>query len=84
VRGGTIFEEGENGILLNDDAMQALVEYTLTLISELSIRQAKSYMYVDNITVDYNDSNKMMRIKRDESAIAETPESEYANYFYAK
>ena len=84
VRGGTIFEEGENGILLNDDAMQALVEYTLSLISELSIRQAKSYMYVDNITVDYNDSNKMMRIKRDESAIAETPESEYANYFYAK
>ena len=84
VRGGTIFEEGENGILLNDDAIKALVEYTLTLISELSIRQAKSYMYVDSITVDYNDSNKMMRIKRDESSIVEAPESEFANYFYAK
>jgi hypothetical protein len=84
VRGGTIFEEGENGILLNSDAIQVLVEYTLSLISDLSIRQAKSYMYVDDITVDYNDSNKMMRIKRDESSISETPEAEYANYFYAK
>jgi hypothetical protein len=84
VRGGTIFEEGENGILLNNDAIQALIEYTLTLVSELSIRQAKSYMYVDNITVDYNDSNKMMRIKRDEGSISETPEGEYASYFYAK
>ena len=84
VRSGTIFEEGENGILLNDDAIQALVEYTLTLISELSIRQAKSYMYVDSITVDYNDSNKMMRIKRDESSVSETPDSKFANYFYEK
>ncbi|TWX73145.1 type I-Fv CRISPR-associated protein Cas7fv [Colwellia sp. C1TZA3] len=84
VRGGTIFEEGENGILLNNDAIQALVEYTLAIVSELSIRQAKSYMYVDNITVDYNESNKMMRIKPDEGSISETPEGEYASYFYAK
>jgi len=84
VRNGTIFEEGEHGILLNDDAVQALVAQTLSQISELSIRQAKSYMYVDEITVDYNDSNKMMRIKRDESDISEEAESEYATYFYAK
>ena len=84
VRNGTIFEEGENGLLLNDDAIQALIECTLAMISELSIRQAKSYMYVDSITVDYNDSNKMMRIKRDPSSICETPDSEYASYFYAK
>ncbi len=84
VRRGTIFEEGEMGILLNDDAIQALVEFTLMHISELSIRQAKSYMYVDEVTVDYNDSNKMMRIKRDESDISEHPEIGYATYFYAK
>ena len=84
VRRGTIFEEGENGVLLNNDAIQALIEYIIALISELTIRQAKSYMYVDSITVDYNDSNKMMRIKRDASNIAETPEGDYANYFYAK
>jgi len=84
VRNGTIFEEGEVGILLNNDAVQILIDYTLELISNLSIRQAKSYMYVDEVTVDYNDSNKMMRIKRDANDIFEQPESDYATYFYAK
>ena len=84
VRKGTIFEEGEVGILLNNEAIQALVEYTIGMISELSIRQAKSYMYVDEILVDYNDSSKMMRIKRDEGSISQQPESDYATYFSAK
>jgi len=34
------------------------------MVEELNIRQAKGYMYVDNVLVDYNDSHKMMRIKR--------------------
>lgn len=84
VRGGTIFEEGENGILLNNDAIQALIEHSLQMISELSIRQAKAYMYVDEILVDYNDSHKMMRIKHSEGDISEQPSSDYAVYFYAK
>ena len=84
VRNGTIFEEGENGVLLNQDAMRILVETTLQKIEELSIRQAKSYMYVDEIEVDYNDSSKMMRIKRDPNSIVKNPESDYAIYFYAK
>ena len=81
VRNGTIFEEGENGILLNDDAVAILIDETLRKLGELSIRQAKSYMYVDEVTVDYNDSNKMMRIKNDESS---TLKGKYASYFYAK
>lgn len=84
VRKGTIFEEGEVGVLLNEDAIQALVKQTIEMVSELSIRQAKSYMYVDSVLVDYNDSNKMMRIKRDEGEISEQPDSPYATYFYAK
>lgn len=84
VRNGTIFEEGENGILLNQDAIQILVETTIQKIEELSIRQAKSYMYVDEVLVDYNDSTKMMRIKRDSSQIVSQPPSDYAVYFYAK
>lgn len=84
VRNGTIFEEGENGILLNQDAIRILVETTIQKIKELSIRQAKSYMYVDEVTVDYNDSIKMMRIKRDPSQTEEEPKSDYAVYFYAK
>jgi len=84
VRNGTIFEEGENGILLNDDAVDILIDETLRRIHELSIRQAKSYMYVDKVTVDYNDSAQMVRIKKDESSINLEPNSNYAHYFYAK
>lgn len=84
VRKGTIFEEGECGILLNDDAIKAIIEHTLSRIADLSIRQAKGYMYVDEITVDYNDSHKMMRVKRDESEIVTEPQSQFAQYFYAK
>ena len=69
---------------MNDDAIKALISQTLERIAGLSIRQAKGYMYVDEITVDYNDSNKMMRIKRDKSEISEQPNSSFAVYFYAK
>jgi len=84
VRTGTIFEEGENGILLNQDAIQILVETIIQKIKELSIKQAKSYMYIDEVLVDYNDSNKMMRIKRDSSQVENQPKSDYAVYFYPK
>lgn len=84
VRAGTIFEEGEVGILLDNEAIDILIKETLSMISELSIRQAKGYMYADNVLVDYNDSHKMMRIKRSERDISETPETNYAVYFFAK
>jgi hypothetical protein len=84
VRGGTIFEEGEVGILLDNEAIDILIQETIRMISELSIRQAKGYMYVDSVLVDYNDSHKMMRIKRSESEISETVDTNYAVYFYAK
>lgn len=83
VRKGTIFEEGEVGILLNDDAIKALVNHALERIQNLSIRQAKSYMYVDSVLVDYNDSNRMMRIKTNEGAIQEKCDNTFAAYFYA-
>lgn len=84
VRRGTIFEEGEVGILLDNTAIDILVQETLNMLGDLSIKQAKGYMYVDQLTIDYNDSNKMMRIKRDEGSIHEEPQSEYAVYFDAK
>jgi len=84
VRKGTIFEEGEVGILLDDDAIKALINHTLERIQNLSIRQAKSYMYVDTMLVDYNDSNRMMRIKTNESSIEEEANNHFATYFYAK
>ncbi|MBU6339045.1 MAG: hypothetical protein KGQ36_03630 [Rickettsiales bacterium] len=84
VRNGTIFEEGEVGVLLDNEAINILVKETIHMIQDLVIRQAKGYMYVDAVEVDYNDSNKMMRIKRDKNSIASEPKTSYASYFYAK
>ena len=84
VRQGTIFHEGEQGILLDDEAIDILVDTMFDLISELNIRQAKGYMYVDEVIVDYNNSHKMMRIKRDESVSEDKNERNYANYFAAE
>lgn len=86
VRKGTIFEEGEAGIMLNQDAIQILVNVTIEKIKNLSIRQAKGYMYVDEISLDYNDSSKMMRIKKypDQISDKKPDNTDYAVYFYAK
>ncbi len=84
VRKGTIFEEGEVGILLDNEAIDIVVQETLRMIAELNIKQAKGYMYVDNVAIDYNDSNKMMRIKRSPASINEVADTDYAVYFYAK
>lgn len=84
VRRGTIYEQGEVGILLDNTAIDILVQTTLNMIRDLVIRQAKGYMYVDNIEVDYNDSNKMMRIKRSPDEVCSQPQSDYAVYFEAK
>ncbi len=84
VRVGAIYDLGEAGILLNDEATDVLVKETLNLIENLSIRQAKGYMYVDEILVDYNNSalaKDMMRITRDESLAESTKQDRYAVYF---
>jgi len=83
VRKGTIYHEGEIGVLLDQVAIDVLINTLLEMIKELAIRQAKGYMYVDNIEVDYNDSNKMMRIKRSPEEANTTPNSDYAVYFEA-
>lgn len=86
VRKGTIFDIGESGILLNQDAIAVLINLTIQSLSNLSIRQAKSYMYVDSIEVDYNDSHQMMRIKPNRSPedISPEPAQDFAVYFEAK
>ena len=84
VRVGSIYDLGEAGILLNDEAIDVLVKETLSLIENLTIRQAKGYMYVDEIVVDYNNSTlakDMMRIIRDESLAENSKNDNYAVYF---
>lgn len=84
VRKGTIFNEGEVGILLDNTAIDILVNETLNMLQELVIKQAKGYMCVDTLEVDYNDSNKMMRIKRHPEQANPEPQMDYAVYFEAQ
>ncbi len=88
VRRGSIYDEGECGIRLNDAAMETLVKETLSLVENLSIRQAKGYMYVYGLEVDYNDGTgkDMMRIKHSPEKIQqEKKESQaYAVYYEGK
>ncbi|RKS87683.1 hypothetical protein DES39_0924 [Orbus hercynius] len=84
VRKGTIFQEGEVGILLDNTAIDILVHETLSMLQDLVIKQAKGYMCVDAIEVDYNDSNKMMRIKRHPEQANTEPQDDYALYFKAQ
>lgn len=86
VRRGSIYKIGEAGILLNDAAIDILVQEALDLIKQLSIKQAKGYMFVDEVLVDYNDGSTgrdMMRIKHTPSNISEIKKDgkNYAVYF---
>ena len=84
VRKGTIFNEGEVGILLDNTAIEILVNETIQMLEELVIKQAKGYMCVDTVEVDYNDSTKMMRIKRHPDQVNPEPQQDYAVYFEAQ
>ncbi|TCM66643.1 hypothetical protein EC844_11289 [Acinetobacter calcoaceticus] len=84
VRKGTIFKEGEAGILLDNTAIDILVNETIQMLQELSIKQAKGYMYVEEVQLDYNDSNKMMRIKRSPEQANTERQEDYAIYFEAQ
>lgn len=84
VRKGTIFNEGEVGILLDNTAIEILVNETIQMLEELVIKQAKGYMCVDTVEVDYNDSTKMMRIKRHPDQANPEPQQDYAIYFEAQ
>jgi len=84
VRVGSIYHYGEAGILLNDEAINILVQQTKSLLENLTIRQAKGYMYVDQVEVDYNDGSSgrdMMRLKSGNSSPNPDKKSKYAIYF---
>lgn len=81
VRNGSIMNTGEAGILLNNDAIDILVSYLIEKLSNLYIRQGRGWLSVDKVVVDYNDSTKPMRIKKDELSVNSKRSSEYACYY---
>ena len=84
VRKGTIFAEGQKGILLNEYAIDTLVKQILNMIENLGFTQAKGYMYVEDIEVDYNNFKQpkdMFRIKNNSNEINPQKNEPYAIYF---
>lgn len=85
VRRGTIFNQPQQGILINDHGVDALVQLMVDKIKSLSIKQAKGYMSVtpDKCKVDFNDSSHMMRIAQPqyESDLSEKKAAPYAVYY---
>lgn len=83
IRKGTIFADGQKGILLNESAIDTLIKQTLSMIENLSFTQAKGYMSVDSLEVDYNDftsAKNMFRVK-DGSEVNSNKNIDYAIYF---
>lgn len=80
-RVGSIYQEPEVGILLNNDAISILVDLMLELISDLSIKQAKGWMSVDSVNVDYNNSSTMMRIAKDPENVNSELTEDFAVYY---
>lgn len=86
VRVGGITNDGEAGILLNDDAIDLLVSETLKRFKEVFVFQAKGNLKVDNIIVDYNDGLPM-RVKNPEKLSqlnTEKDDLKYRVYFENK
>ena len=79
-RKGSIFKEEEFGILLNDDAIDNLVQLSLEMLSDLSIRQAQGWMSVDDVECDYNDSSVMRVFKSPDEVVGEKS-TKYASYY---
>lgn len=81
VRQGSLMKAGEAGIVLNEDAVSLVVDCLIEKLKNLHIRQGRGWLAVDHITVDYNDSNSPMRIKKDIESASETQESPFAVYY---
>jgi hypothetical protein len=71
---------GEAGVLLNEDAIDLVVNELLNRIGNACIRQSKGYLIVNKLDVDYN-SGKAMRIKFNPETVNQNKNQEYEIYY---
>ena len=81
VRKGTFSKVGEAGLLLNDAALDVVVQNTLELIESLYIRQSKGYVRVTDLQVDYNDGKVFRILDGDTSVCVGHKHTNYAQYY---
>lgn len=82
VRIGGITNDGEAGLLMNNDAIHLVLLEVLDRIKNLFIKQSKGYLAVTDLIVDYNDG-QAMRIKRDLNSSSSVI-NQFAIYYEAK
>lgn len=82
VRIGGITNDGEAGMLLNDDAIDLVINEIMERFRNLYIHQSKGYLTTEDLTVDYN-SGQPMRIKRDQYSVSAEKNDFFAIYYNA-
>ena len=83
-RKGSIYRECESGILINQDGLKILIKIQLELIENLSIKQAKGWLQVESLELDYNNSSKMFRLEKNKMEVLEDLEDDFAVYYVKK
>ncbi len=78
-----ISPEGEAGILLNQDAIDLLIQEFIERLESLHITQGRGRLTVTNLHVDYNDGSPM-RIKTKGVALKEDKEDKNYAVYYEK
>jgi|SRR5690554_3554470 len=82
VRIGSRYETKQKGLLLDNNAISILVEETLRRFRKLFIITSSGSMSVNKVTVDYNDSDELYRIKNNEDEInSENGDMKYTQYY---
>jgi hypothetical protein len=74
-------ENGEAGILLNDDAIDLVVNDIIERIKGLVIKQSKGHLSVDSITVSYSTTNQGMKHLKNNEEVVSTKTESYAVYY---
>ena len=81
VRVGSVCKTGEAGILLNDAAISIIVDEIKCMLESLYIRQSKGYVQVQEVLVDFNDSNRVFRSINDPSNARSVKNMPFARYY---
>lgn len=76
---GQLVSYAQEGILLNDDAVDCLVRLTLYKLSNFNIQKSSAYMQVSQIKVAYNESIRRHWFKENDDELPKT--AGYAQYF---
>lgn len=80
LRKGTFGKNGEAGILLNDEAIDVVVNEVTDMLKNLFIHQGKGYLRVTDVVVDYNTA-QTLRSESNEALAQEKGENTYAMYY---